>query len=149
MRRWRRSKLVDNCFNHRYLVSFPFATEISLVNNLIYLFAAELMILGFISLTLVFSQYYIAEICIPTSVADTMLPCSSKEYNKDKEESRRRLLSYERRVLASKASGCTKVIAAFLLKLGSAVYLVLLDIENFIIFVVDHFHIFRRGLYHL
>lgn len=69
---------------------------------------AELMILGFISLTLVFSQYYIAEICIPTSVADTMLPCSSKEYNKDKEESRRRLLSYERRVLASKASGCTK-----------------------------------------
>ncbi|KAH6799325.1 Seven transmembrane MLO family protein [Perilla frutescens var. frutescens] len=68
---------------------------------------AELMILGFISLTLVFSQYYIAEICIPPSVADTMLPCSNKEYNKDEEKNRRRLLSYERRVLASKASSCT------------------------------------------
>lgn len=69
------------------------------------------MVLGFISLTLVFSQYYIAEICIPTSVADTMLPCASEDYNKDKdkEDGRRRLLSYERRVLAGKASKCLDV----------------------------------------
>ncbi|GER24683.1 MLO-like protein [Striga asiatica] len=59
---------------------------------------AELMILGFISLSLVFSQYYIAEICIPESVGNTMLPCRRKD--NAKEEHRRRLLSYERRVLA-------------------------------------------------
>ncbi|XP_078155519.1 MLO-like protein 9 [Carex rostrata] len=35
----------------------------------------ELMILGFISLLLVFFQNYIAEICIPESVGNTMLPC--------------------------------------------------------------------------
>ncbi|KAI3462295.1 hypothetical protein Pfo_018958 [Paulownia fortunei] len=58
---------------------------------------AELMILGFISLTLVFSQYYIAEICIPMNVADTMLPCPANAQDKAKEERRRRLLSYERR----------------------------------------------------
>ncbi|KAH6804550.1 hypothetical protein C2S51_032797 [Perilla frutescens var. frutescens] len=68
---------------------------------------AELMILGFISLTLVFSQYYIAEICIPPSVADTILPCSNKEYDKDEKKNCRRHLSYECRVLASKASSCT------------------------------------------
>ncbi|CAA0839018.1 MLO-like protein 8 [Striga hermonthica] len=59
---------------------------------------AELMILGFISLSLVFSQYYIAEICIPESVGNTMLPCRRKD--NAKEEHRRRLLSYERRFLA-------------------------------------------------
>ncbi|KAF3338208.1 MLO-like protein 8 [Carex littledalei] len=35
----------------------------------------ELMILGFISLLLVFFQNYIAEICIPESAGNTMLPC--------------------------------------------------------------------------
>ncbi|KAL6528934.1 MLO-like protein 8 [Orobanche minor] len=62
---------------------------------------AELMILGFISLSLVFSQYYIAEICIPDNVGNTMLPCraASKDDAKE-EEHRRRLLSYEHRVLA-------------------------------------------------
>ncbi|GER26730.1 MLO-like protein [Striga asiatica] len=59
---------------------------------------AELMILGFISLSLVFCQYYIAEICIPDNVGNTMLPCRAKD--NAKEERRRRLLSYERRVLA-------------------------------------------------
>ncbi|KAH6779769.1 Seven transmembrane MLO family protein [Perilla frutescens var. hirtella] len=63
---------------------------------------AELIILGFISLTLVFSQYYIAKICIPPSVADTMLPCSNKEYDKDEEKNHHRLLSYERRVKPAK-----------------------------------------------
>lgn len=75
--------------------------------------AAELMILGFISLTLVFSQYYIAEICIPLSVANTMWPCLKEEDSKTK-ETRRRLLS-ERRVLASKVSKCIEVTEALLL----------------------------------
>ncbi|XP_015063323.1 MLO-like protein 8 [Solanum pennellii] len=68
---------------------------------------AELMILGFISLTLVFSQYYIAGICIPPSVADTMLPCPAN--NKDaakEEEHRRKLLWYERRILAGAEPKC-------------------------------------------
>lgn len=68
---------------------------------------AELMILGFISLILVFSQYYIADICIPINVADTMLPCpaayqNENKENENKEGNHRRLLSYERRVLAGK-----------------------------------------------
>lgn len=36
---------------------------------------AELMIVGFISLLLTFGQNYIAKICIPVRVAETMLPC--------------------------------------------------------------------------
>ncbi|XP_020571305.1 MLO-like protein 9 [Phalaenopsis equestris] len=36
---------------------------------------SELMVLGFISLLLTFGQNYIGKICIPESVADTMLPC--------------------------------------------------------------------------
>ncbi|KAI5683931.1 hypothetical protein M9H77_05159 [Catharanthus roseus] len=63
----------------------------------------ELMILGFISLILVFSQYYIAKICIPVKVADTMLPCPAHNAAKKGEEHRRRLLWYERRVLAAGA----------------------------------------------
>lgn len=35
----------------------------------------ELMIVGFISLLLTFGQNYIAKICIPVRVAETMLPC--------------------------------------------------------------------------
>ncbi|EYU22992.1 hypothetical protein MIMGU_mgv1a0064621mg, partial [Erythranthe guttata] len=58
---------------------------------------AELMVLGFISLLLVFSQYYIAEICIPLKIADTMLPCPAKIKDDAKgTDNRRRLLSYER-----------------------------------------------------
>ncbi|CAK9156287.1 unnamed protein product [Ilex paraguariensis] len=74
---------------------------------------AELMILGFISLLLTFSQYYIAKICIPVKVADSMLPCpahdkaAAKEEAKE-EENRRRLLWYEHRLLAAgeDPSGC-------------------------------------------
>ncbi|KAI3813681.1 hypothetical protein L1987_18410 [Smallanthus sonchifolius] len=75
---------------------------------------AELMVLGFISLILTFSQYYIAKICIPDSVADTMLPCpvrnKSGKDEKSGEVSRRLLLSYEaRRYLAeSSSSTCEK-----------------------------------------
>ncbi|KAM0034061.1 hypothetical protein Hdeb2414_s0016g00493061 [Helianthus debilis subsp. tardiflorus] len=53
---------------------------------------AELMILGFISLILTFTQYYIAEICIPVDVADTMLPCAIKDKAEKKEKGARRLL---------------------------------------------------------
>ncbi|KAL5713761.1 MLO-like protein 8 [Ranunculus cassubicifolius] len=75
----------------------------------------ELMVLGFISLILTFSQVYIARICIPYNVADTMLPCSlKKEYKKvdgdkgNKEEHSRRLLWNDRRFLAagSNAPSC-------------------------------------------
>jgi mlo protein len=82
---------------------------------------AELMILGFISLLLVFFQNYIAKICIPESVGNTMLPC--KRQSKETEKSGRRLLwantddfwSYDsgssRRNLAaaSSSSNCSKV----------------------------------------
>lgn len=36
---------------------------------------AELMLLGFMSLLLAVTQQYIAKICVPSEVADTMLPC--------------------------------------------------------------------------
>ncbi|XP_062117175.1 MLO-like protein 3 isoform X2 [Humulus lupulus] len=36
---------------------------------------SELMLLGFISLLLAITQDYISKICIPASIADTMLPC--------------------------------------------------------------------------
>ncbi|XP_078165094.1 MLO-like protein 9 isoform X1 [Carex rostrata] len=52
----------------------------------------ELMILGFISLLLVFFQEYIAKICIPESVGNTMLPC---RLIKNDENPKRRLLSTE------------------------------------------------------
>ncbi|CAL9133888.1 unnamed protein product [Musa acuminata var. zebrina] len=38
----------------------------------------ELMILGFISLLLTFGQSYIAKICIPETLSNTMLPCPIK-----------------------------------------------------------------------
>ncbi|KAJ4777846.1 MLO-like protein [Rhynchospora pubera] len=72
----------------------------------------ELMILGFISLLLVFFQNYIAEICIPESVGNTMLPCRRGSQNKGK--SNRRLLWAEimdsgsiRRILAGDSSTVT------------------------------------------
>ncbi|PKI57052.1 hypothetical protein CRG98_022556 [Punica granatum] len=61
---------------------------------------AELMVLGFISLLLTFGQSYIARICIPQKVADTMLPCRADGVLDDS-SSRRRLLWLERRYLAA------------------------------------------------
>ncbi|KAJ0445565.1 hypothetical protein HanIR_Chr16g0844351 [Helianthus annuus] len=72
---------------------------------------AELMVLGFISLILTFSQYYIAKICIPDKVADTMLPCPARNKSeKGGEVSHRLLLSNDgRRTLAeSLSSTCEK-----------------------------------------
>jgi Mlo family len=77
---------------------------------------AELMILGFISLLLVFFQNYISKICIPESVGNTMLPC--KHQSKGMGKSGRRLLRADiddfgsnRRSLAadSSSSNCGKV----------------------------------------
>lgn len=72
---------------------------------------AELMVLGFISLILTFSQYYIAKICIPVEVADTMLPCAKRDKKSDEKGSRRLLLWYNknRRSLAGAyESSCGK-----------------------------------------
>ncbi|GJU86219.1 MLO-like protein 8 [Tanacetum coccineum] len=71
---------------------------------------AELMVLGFISLILTFSQYYIAKICIPVSAADTMLPCAKKDKGEEKEGARRLLLWYEhgRSLAGAKESSCGK-----------------------------------------
>ncbi|EXB70344.1 MLO-like protein 8 [Morus notabilis] len=70
---------------------------------------AELMILGFISLLLTFSQSYIAKICIPKHIAETMLPCSLKKEAKKstEEEHRRRLLWFEHRFLAGSGYSAT------------------------------------------
>ncbi|XP_050378122.1 MLO protein homolog 1-like isoform X2 [Argentina anserina] len=82
---------------------------------------AELMLLGFISLLLTVGTRYLPKICVPASIADTMLPCNSKGHNYyddgeksgddedkgggEKDGDRRKLLSYAenmiwRRVLA-------------------------------------------------
>ncbi|KAI3784395.1 hypothetical protein L1987_43494 [Smallanthus sonchifolius] len=53
---------------------------------------AELMVLGFISLILTFSQYYIAKICIPVDVADTLLPCAKRDKDEKEEKGAHRLL---------------------------------------------------------
>ncbi|PWA51151.1 seven transmembrane MLO family protein [Artemisia annua] len=74
---------------------------------------AELMVLGFISLLLTFSQSYIVKICIPDSVADTMLPCpvrnKSQKDEKGGEVSHRLLLWQEqhgRSLAESSGSSC-------------------------------------------
>uniref|UniRef100_A0A1J3JI39 MLO-like protein n=1 Tax=Noccaea caerulescens TaxID=107243 RepID=A0A1J3JI39_NOCCA len=45
-------------------------------------FKAELMLMGFISLLLTIGQNYIAKICIPKSIAESMRPCSAAELKK-------------------------------------------------------------------
>ncbi|GAB2282909.1 MLO-like protein 8 [Dionaea muscipula] len=65
---------------------------------------AELMVLGFISLILSFSQNYIADICIPSGLADNMLACKLHKQNNSSsssEEHHRRLLWNEHRFLTS------------------------------------------------
>lgn len=71
---------------------------------------AELMILGFISLLLTFGQSYIARICIPLKVADTMLPCTVKDED-DSTTSHRRLLWYDRRSLAAASDYKCKTVS--------------------------------------
>ncbi|XP_022999674.1 MLO-like protein 9 [Cucurbita maxima] len=73
----------------------------------------ELMVLGFISLLLTFGQNYIAEVCIPSRYANTMLPCpyrgkshqsshgiEPEEHEEDAHDHHRRLLWYGHRRLS-------------------------------------------------
>ncbi|XP_057975479.1 MLO-like protein 9 [Malania oleifera] len=72
---------------------------------------SELMVLGFISLILTFGQVYIIKVCIPVTLADTMLPCPKRgdyshaeaahEPGNTGGEHHRRLLWNERRFLAA------------------------------------------------
>lgn len=69
----------------------------------------ELMVLGFISLLLTFGQNYIAQVCIPSKYANTMLPCpyrgstvpksshglEPEEQEEGSDEHHRRLLWYD------------------------------------------------------
>ncbi|KAJ8772605.1 hypothetical protein K2173_027782 [Erythroxylum novogranatense] len=82
---------------------------------------AELMVLGFISLLLTFSQGYVSQWCIPVRYANTMLPCQRKhlrvedhggehyesEAPADKGDHHRRLLWYARRFLGGDSAGAT------------------------------------------
>ncbi|KNA23019.1 hypothetical protein SOVF_028620 [Spinacia oleracea] len=65
----------------------------------------ELMVMGFISLLLTFSQGYMAKICIPTSFANHMLPCELEDHG-FVEENRRRLLWNKRRILEGSHNSC-------------------------------------------
>ncbi|KAF9603674.1 hypothetical protein IFM89_037437 [Coptis chinensis] len=98
----------------------------------------ELMVLGFISLILTFSQVYIAKICIPYKAADSMLPCPLRHKDKAEESSteehRRRLLWNDRRFLAGAASATT-------CKTG---YESLISLER--VASVAHFHILSCSL---
>lgn len=80
------------------------------------------MILGFISLLLTVGTKYIAKICIPEKIGNTMLPCDNDhedegEGEDDKGGHRRKLFYYtgeatSRRVLAVAAAGdgyCSEV----------------------------------------
>ncbi|XP_071703921.1 MLO-like protein 9 [Rutidosis leptorrhynchoides] len=66
----------------------------------------ELMVLGFISLLLVFSQNYIASICVSKALTKDFLPCKKEKYEKDDIDEdgggleTRRLLWYDQRRLA-------------------------------------------------
>ncbi|GMH06615.1 hypothetical protein Nepgr_008455 [Nepenthes gracilis] len=67
---------------------------------------SELMVMGFISLLLTFSQSYISKICVPSKLANTMLPCpyDGENDNTTSTEESRRLLWNGRRFLASDSS---------------------------------------------
>ncbi|KAL4579130.1 hypothetical protein LXL04_015266 [Taraxacum kok-saghyz] len=67
----------------------------------------ELMVLGFISLLLVFCQNYIASICISKKLTKDFLPCKKEDYDKEEggydQDAKRRLLWYEQRRLGGGA----------------------------------------------
>ncbi|KAH6799776.1 Seven transmembrane MLO family protein [Perilla frutescens var. hirtella] len=71
----------------------------------------ELMVLGFISLLLTFGQNYITRVCIPEKYSRTMLPCEFKSEDSheggegSEEGGHRRLLWFERRMLATDSPG--------------------------------------------
>lgn len=112
---WRRSKLVNI---EIFIIAYHFK---QVFDSYLFFFleCVELMVLGFISLLLTFSQYYIAKICIPDSIADTMLPCpprnKSQKDGKGGEVSHRLLLWYQegRSLAESSSSSCKTVIVKF------------------------------------
>lgn len=61
------------------------------------------MVLGFISLLMTFVQNYVAQVCIPRSLGDTMLPCMQDSHH-DGEESFA-VKSHRRRLLSAAAGG--------------------------------------------
>ncbi|AEC06633.1 unnamed protein product [Arabidopsis thaliana] len=102
---------------------------------------AELMVLGFISLLLTFGQTYILDICIPSHVARTMLPCPApnlKKEDDDNGESHRRLLSFEHRFLSGGEASPTKCTKEGYVELISAEALHQLHI---LIFFLAIFHV--------
>ncbi|GJU94247.1 MLO-like protein 8 [Tanacetum coccineum] len=98
-------ELLNNKFYYQYLTGRRKKALFQALEKV----KAELMILGFISLILTFSQSYIAKICLPVSVGDTMLPCAKRD-KPVKEETHRVLLWYEhgRSLAESSASSCNK-----------------------------------------
>lgn len=82
---------------------------------------AELMVLGFISLLLVFCQNYIASICISKKLTKDFLPCKKEDYAKEDgeggydEEAKRRLLWYEQRRLGGGAPVECKEVTLWLI----------------------------------
>ncbi|KVI07674.1 Mlo-related protein [Cynara cardunculus var. scolymus] len=78
----------------------------------------ELMVLGFISLLLTFSQTYIASICVSKNLTKDFLPCKKQKYEKEGDiieegdgVERRRLLWYEQRRLAGGKPGYEEIIS--------------------------------------
>jgi mlo protein len=99
------------------------------------------MVLGFISLLLTFGQTYILDICIPSHVARTMLPCPApnlKKEDDDNGESHRRLLSFEHRFLSGGEASPTKCTKEGYVELISAEALHQLHI---LIFFLAIFHV--------
>ncbi|XP_058785566.1 MLO protein homolog 1-like [Vicia villosa] len=105
---------------------------------------AELMLLGFLSLLLTFGTKYIAKICIPPTLGDSMLPCKKEEVEEESKDDRRRLLSFDdnvvwRRGLAAASGGddyCSQKNQVSLISQSGVHQL------HIFIFVLAVFHIF-------
>lgn len=84
--------------------NYNYFSDVSLINvKFVFIFVAELMILGFLSLLLTFGQSYMVKLCMPSNATDLMLPCQSRatrDAKNDEEEHHRKLLYYERRYLS-------------------------------------------------
>jgi len=106
--------LLCHCFLFRFMWNtndddnYNYFSHVSLINvEFVFIFVAELMILGFISLLLTFGQSYMVKICIPANATDQMLPCpyrATRDAKNDEEEHHRKLLYYERRYLSEDGS---------------------------------------------
>jgi len=88
--------------------NYNYFSYVSSINvKFVFIFVAELMILGFLSLLLTFGQSYMVKICMPAYATDKLLPCpyrATRDAKNDEEEHHRKLLYYERRYLAEDAT---------------------------------------------